>query len=153
MIKIVAIGKVKEKAMNELIAEYQKRLKPISQVMLIELPNRKKQDTDIQGIIEDESDRILSKTSPQDYVILLDLKGKDLSSEKMSEHVMGVLDTSKPIVFIIGGSHGVSDEIRNRANYRWRISNLTFPHQLVRLMLYEQIYRIFMISKNHPYHK
>ena len=66
---------------------------------------------------------------------------------------MGEIDASKKIVFVIGGSHGVSEEVRNRANFRWKISNLTFPHQLVRVMLCEQVYRMFMIARNHPYHK
>lgn len=151
MIKIIAIGKIKEKPMQALIQEFEKRLKPIHAVEMVELPNSNK--TDITSIIEDECQRIMEKIDDRDYVILMDLKGKDLDSVSMSEKIIDLIDMGKPIIFIIGGSHGVNQAIRDRANYRWKISNLTFPHQLVRLMLYEQVYRFFMISKNHPYHK
>ncbi|NBA01134.1 23S rRNA (pseudouridine(1915)-N(3))-methyltransferase RlmH [Erysipelothrix rhusiopathiae] len=151
MIKIIAIGKIKEKPMQALIQEFEKRLKPIHAIEMVELPNSNK--TDITSIIEDECQRIMEKIDNRDYVILMDLKGKDLDSVSMSEKIIDLIDMGKPIIFIIGGSHGVNQAIRDRANYRWKISNLTFPHQLVRLMLYEQVYRFFMISKNHPYHK
>ncbi|MBK2402099.1 MULTISPECIES: 23S rRNA (pseudouridine(1915)-N(3))-methyltransferase RlmH [Erysipelothrix] len=151
MIKIIAIGKIKEKPMQALIQEFEKRLKPIHAVEMVELPNSNK--TDITSIIEDECQRIMEKIDDRDYVILMDLKGKDLDSVSMGEKIIDLIDMGKPIIFIIGGSHGVNQAIRDRANYRWKISNLTFPHQLVRLMLYEQVYRFFMISKNHPYHK
>ncbi|AZK43773.1 23S rRNA (pseudouridine(1915)-N(3))-methyltransferase RlmH [Erysipelothrix sp. strain 2 (EsS2-7-Brazil)] len=151
MIKIIAIGKIKEKPMQALIQEFEKRLKPIHAVEMVELTNSNK--TDITSIIEDECQRIMEKIDDRDYVILMDLKGKDLDSVSMSEKIIDLIDMGKPIIFIIGGSHGVNQAIRDRANYRWKISNLTFPHQLVRLMLYEQVYRFFMISKNHPYHK
>lgn len=137
--------------MQALIQEFEKRLKPIHAVEMVELTNSNK--TDITSIIEDECQRIMEKIDDRDYVILMDLKGKDLDSVSMSEKIIDLIDMGKPIIFIIGGSHGVNQAIRDRANYRWKISNLTFPHQLVRLMLYEQVYRFFMISKNHPYHK
>lgn len=151
MIKIIAIGKIKEKPMQALIQEYEKRLKPIHSVEMIELTNSNK--SDVTSIIEDECQRILEKIDDRDYVVLMDLSGKDLDSVSMSEKIMDLIDMGKPITFIIGGSHGVNQAIRERSNYRWKISNLTFPHQLVRLMLYEQVYRFFMILKNHPYHK
>ncbi len=153
MIQIIAIGKIKEKAMQSMIEEYAKRLKPIHSITMVELPNSVKKDTDVKGIIDDESSRILEKIDDKTFVILLDLKGKDLSSPEMSEKLIDVIDRGLNIAFIIGGSHGVSDLVRQRAQFRWKISNLTFPHQLIRVMLYEQIYRMFMISKNHPYHK
>lgn len=144
MIKIVAIGKIKEKPMQQIIGEYQKRLKPIHKIELIELTNT---------TIDDESKRILEKIAPKDCVILLDLKGRDLSSVDMSKYLIDNLDRSLDVVFVIGGSDGVSELVRSRANMLWRISNLTFTHQMVRMLIYEQIYRMFMISKNHPYHK
>lgn len=153
MIQIIAIGKIKEKSMQAMIEEYAKRLKPIHTINMIELNNSVKKDSDVSGIIEDESNRILEKIDDKSFVILLDLKGKDLSSPEMSEKIIDVIDRGLSITFIIGGSHGVSDKVRERAQFRWKISNLTFPHQLIRVMLYEQIYRMFMISKNHPYHK
>lgn len=153
MIQIIAIGKIKEKAMQSMIEEYAKRLKPIHTISMVELPNSVKKDSDVKGIVDDESQRILEKIDEKTFVILLDLKGKDLSSPEMSEKLIDVIDRGLNIAFIIGGSHGVSDLVRQRAQFRWKISNLTFPHQLIRVMLYEQIYRMFMISKNHPYHK
>ena len=151
MIKIIAIGRIKEKEMQGMIAEFQKRLKPIHPIEMIELNNSNKDD--MQSIVDDESNRILEKISEKDVVVLLDLEGKDLSSPAMSEKLVDWIDSGRTVIFIIGGSHGVSDMVRSRANFMWRISNLTFPHQLVRVMLFEQIYRMFMISKNHPYHK
>lgn len=153
MIQIIAIGKIKEKSMQAMIEEYAKRLKPIHAVQVIELPNSVKKESDIQGIIDDESSRILEKIDDRSFVILLDLQGKDLSSPEMSNKLIDVIDRGLNVVFVIGGSHGVSDSVRARAQFRWKISNLTFPHQLIRVMLFEQIYRMFMISKNHPYHK
>lgn len=139
--------------MLEMIGEFTKRMKPIHQLEMIELANSNKPENEVSSIIEDESQRILDKLSPKDYVVLLDLKGKDLSSPQMSELVMAKLDQSVPIIFIIGGSHGVSQELRERSNYLWRLSNLTMPHQFVRVLLVEQIYRMFMIRNKHPYHK
>lgn len=139
--------------MVDLIGEFTKRMKPIHQLEIVELANSNKPDHETASIIEDESKRIMDKITPKDYVILLDLKGKDLSSPAMSEFLMDKLDKSLPVVFIIGGSHGVSDEVRNRCNYMWKLSNLTMPHQFVRVLLVEQIYRMFMIRNKHPYHK
>lgn len=153
MIEIIAIGRIKEKAMVSLIDEYLKRLKPIHPLVVTELNNSNRKDSDVTGILEDESKRILERIDDRDFVVLLDLQGKDVSSPDMSLKIMNEIDLGKKIVFLIGGSHGVNDEVRKRANYRWKISNLTFPHQLVRLMLCEQIYRMFMIARNHPYHK
>lgn len=139
--------------MVEMIAEFTKRMKPIHALEIIELPNSNKPEHEVSSIIEDESAKILAKVSPKDFVILLDLKGKDLSSPAMSEYLMKQLDQSLPVIFIIGGSHGVSSQVRERANYMWKLSNLTMPHQFVRVLLVEQIYRMFMIRNKHPYHK
>ncbi len=153
MIKIIAIGKIKEKPMQALIQEFEKRLKPIHKVETIELNNSLKPEHEIDSVKEDEGQRILAKIAPKDFVILLELKGDDHSSPAMAQILGDKLDAGINVVFVIGGSHGVSETIKARANKLWRISNLTFPHQLVRLMLIEQIYRMFMIQKNHPYHK
>lgn len=151
MISVIAIGRIKEKASQDLIKEYEKRMKPIHDLECIELPNSKKTST--QEIVDDESKRILEKISQEDYLILLDISGKNFSSEMLADKLEALLNTHKRIVFVIGGSHGVSDELRHRAQLRWSLSHLTFPHQLVRILLYEQIYRLFMIKNKHPYHK
>ncbi len=153
MINVIAVGKIKEKSLQSLINEYDKRMKSVHPLNMIEIANSKLNEKNIDAIILDESQRILAKIKPNDYVILLDLKGKDFSSEILSQQIIQTLDNGSNISFVIGGSHGVSQEIRNRANKMWKISNLTFPHQVVRLLLYEQVYRSFMIARNHPYHK
>lgn len=151
MIDIVAIGRIKEKAMQQLIDEYSKRIRGDQKLNIIELNNSIKDN--MNDIIDDESKRILDKIKPEDYVILLDIKGKNVSSESLSETMGTQLDINKKIVFVIGGSHGVNDDIKQRANLKWSFSHLTFPHQLMRVMLLEQIYRGLMIMKSHPYHK
>lgn len=153
MIKIIAVGRIKEKAMNEVLNEYKKRLKPVHEIKIIELPNSKHSENEVGAILQDESSRILSNIESKDYVMLLELKGKNISSEELSEKMSDVLDYNKTLVFVIGGSHGVSDEVRARSDFMWQLSRLTFPHQFVRILLFEQIYRGFMIQKNHPYHK
>ena len=153
MIKIIAIGRIKEKGTQLLIDEYQKRIKTIHKVHLKQIEACKKKNASEEEIIQDESLRILSEIKPTDHVILLDLSGKMLSSKSLSSYIDKNLSQGKELVFIIGGSHGVNQAIRNRANYRWQISELTFTHQFARVILYEQIYRSFMIMGNHPYHK
>lgn len=153
MIKIVAVGRIKEKSMVSLIQEYTKRMTTVHKLEIIELDNSKHKDSEVDKIIEDESQRLLSKVGDKDDLILLDLKGKNISSPDLSKLMDKSLSNGRNIVFIIGGSHGVSDQVRREAKFIWQMSALTFPHQLVRLLLVEQIYRGFMIQKNHPYHK
>ena len=153
MIKIVAIGKLKDKGTKLLIEEYEKRLNTVHNVVLKEVEACKKKKASIDEIVNDESSRLLAEISPQDHVVLLDLKGKMLSSENLSTYIDTKMSMGAPLVFIIGGSHGVNQSVRERSNFRWQISELTFTHQFVRVILYEQIYRSFMIMGNHPYHK
>lgn len=153
MIQIIAIGKIKEKAMHQLIEEFEKRMTKIHKMEILELSKSKHKDTEVEKILLDEEGKILSKIKDDDYVILLDLDGKQVDSIKLAKLIDKEVSLNKRLVFIIGGSHGVSQEIKRRANYKWQLSFLTFPHQLVRLMLVEQIYRSFMIIKQHPYHK
>lgn len=151
MIKIVAIGKIKENSMKDMIAEYSKRMKSVHPIKVVELNNSIK--TEVDEIVKDESRRILNQIDSKDYVILLDLKGKDISSIDLSKKIDSVVQLSSPLIFVIGGSHGVDEDVVSRSDFMWRLSKLTFPHQLVRILLFEQIYRAFMIKKNHPYHK
>lgn len=153
MIKIIAVGKIKEKPAQALIDEYMKRLVSIHKVEIIQLNKSKHKDTDVLKIIEDESNRIIEKIQPQDFVVLLDLAGKNIQSEALSQTVDQTLNQGQTLVFVIGGSHGVSSKVKTRAQFLWQLSALTFPHQLVRILLLEQIYRAFMILKAHPYHK
>ena len=153
MIKLIAVGRVKEKTHQAMVGEYLKRLKRYHKVELIEITKSKFHDKEVDKIVEDESMRILEKIKPNEHVILLDLDGKNIDSMALSVIIDTNLDLGKNLVFVIGGSHGVSESFKQRSNFKWQLSKLTFPHQLVRLLLIEQIYRSFSILNNHPYHK
>ena len=157
-ITLVTVGKLKEKYLKQAIDEYSKRLSRYCKLDIIELPDEKtpdnaseKEETQIK---EKEGKAILSKIKDNSYVVAMDLKGKQLTSEELSSFVerCGVTGHSN-IVFVIGGSLGLSDEVIKRADYKLCFSKMTFPHQLFRVMLLEQVYRAFRIMKNEPYHK
>lgn len=158
-ITIICVGKLKEKYWKDGILEYTKRLtRYTTQMKIIELPDEKTPDNasikDEELILEKEGEQIL-KNIPQDgYVITLAIKGKNLTSEELSKVIENKMITGNShIVFIIGGSLGLSESVYKKSHMQWSLSNLTFPHQMVRVMLVEQIYRAFRIMKNEPYHK
>jgi len=158
MIKIVCVGKIKEKATAELIQEYAKRLGAYCTLKIEEVADEATLQNNSEALNEQvkkkEGERILGRIKEKEYVILLDLKGKMLSSEELSSKVEELFAEGKPdLTFVIGGSLGVSEEVIARADFRWQLSQLTFPHQLVRVLLLEQIYRAFKIMKHEPYHK
>ncbi len=157
-ITLISVGKIKEKYLRDAIDEYSKRLSRYCKLDIIELSDEKTPDNasekeEIQ-IKEKEGALILSKIKENSYVIAMDLKGKHLTSEEFSNFIdnCGVMGNSN-LVFIIGGSLGLSEQIIKRANYKICFSKMTFPHQLFRVMLLEQVYRAFRIMKNEPYHK
>ncbi|MEG1287465.1 MAG: 23S rRNA (pseudouridine(1915)-N(3))-methyltransferase RlmH [Clostridium sp.] len=157
-ITLITVGKLKEKYLKQAIDEYAKRLSRYCKLDIIELQDEKTPDNasdkeEIQ-IKEKEGRAILSKIKDNSYVVAMDLKGKQLTSEELSSFVekCGVTGNSN-IVFVIGGSLGLSDEVIRRADYKLCFSKMTFPHQLFRVMLLEQVYRAFRIMKNEPYHK
>lgn len=139
--KIIAVGKIKKKYLLDGIEFYAKQ---ISKLEIVEIR---------QSTTEKEGKDILDKISNRDYVIALDIKGKKYDSESFSKKIEELKLNSEDIVFLIGGSHGLSDEVKRRANERLSFSDFTFPHELFRLMLVEQIYRAESISQNKPYHK
>ena len=141
-ISIICIGKIKEKYLKLGIDEFKKRLSKYCKLEIIELDDEK------------EGKKILSKIKDNSYVIALAIDGKNLSSEELADTInnLGVRGNSH-IVFIIGGSLGLSDEILSRANYKLSFSKMTFPHQLMRLILLEQVYRAYRINSGEPYHK
>ena len=157
-ITIIAVGKIKEKYLKMAIDEYVKRLGRYCKVDIIELPDEKTPDNasekDEYLIKEKEGKLILSKIKDRAYVIALDLNGKELTSEDFAKFISinGVQGNSN-IVFVIGGSLGLSIEVLKRADFKLSFSKMTFPHQLFRVMLFEQIYRSFRINNNEPYHK
>lgn len=158
MIRIIACGKVKEKWMKEGIEEYSKRIQPYEKLEIIEVKDEKTPDNASEAdnikIKQIEGERLLKNISEDDYVVLLDLAGKEIDSVGLSKTIDKIHTLGKnKIDFVIGGSLGLSQEVIQRANIRWKISNNTFPHQLCRIIVLEQIYRAFRILNNEPYHK
>ena len=151
MIKIVCIGKIKEEFFKEAIAEYTKRISKYSKLEIIECNDYS--GMDINNILEKEKQELERYINERDYVITLEIDGKALSSMELSSKIDNIFLNSSNITFVIGGSYGLHQEIKNRSNYALSFSKLTFPHQLFRVMLLEQIYRAFKISNNESYHK
>lgn len=157
-ITIISVGKIKEKHMKQGIDEYLKRLSAYTKINILELPDEKAPEnlshTQMQQIKKKEGDRILDKIHPDAYVIALAIEGKQASSEQFAERLGGLSAFGKnSVVFVIGGSLGLSDEVMKRADEALSFSKMTFPHQLMRLILVEQVYRAFRILRGEPYHK
>ena len=157
-IKIITVGKIKEKFMRAAIDEYTKRLSRYCKLEIIEVADEKTPDNasekEEEAIKEKEGVKVRSYIKDTDYVIALDLSGKDMTSEQFSKKIESLgLEGKSNIVFLIGGSLGISSETLKRADMKISFSKMTFPHQLFRIMLLEQIYRGFRIMKGEPYHK
>ena len=150
MIKIICVGKIKEKYLRDETYEYIKRLSKYTKLEIVELPDV---DYDLKKTLEVERDSILKNIKSSDYNILLDIEGKEFTSVDFANNLDKTLMHSSNINFIIGGSYGVHDDIRKVSNDRISFSKLTFPHQLFRVILLEQIYRSFKIVNNEEYHK
>lgn len=144
MIKIICVGKIKEAFYRDAVAEYMKRLSKYHKVEIIEL-----NDSNMKL----EKELILKKIDSKDYVITLEIEGHEVSSVELSKMLDKTLMLNSNITFVIGGSDGLDDEVKARANYKLSFSKLTFPHQLFRVILLEQIYRAFKIMNNETYHK
>lgn len=159
MIKIIAVGKIKEKYLKDAIAEYEKRLQTYTKLEIIESKEEEVgeelSEKEIEIAKNKEGDEILKKISENSYIITLEINGKMLDSVGLSEKIDEVLSDGyyKDLVFIIGGSNGLSKSVIDRSDYALSFSKMTFPHQLMRVILIEQIYRSFRIINNHPYHK
>lgn len=157
-ITLITVGKIKEKYLKEAIGEYSKRLSRYCKLNIVELQDEKTPENasekDENIIKEKEGERILKHINDSMYVIALNLKGNMLTSNEFSDFIgnLGLRGNSN-LAFVIGGSLGISREILNRANYKLCFSKMTFPHQLFRVILLEQIYRGFKIMKGEPYHK
>lgn len=157
-VNIICIGKIKESYWREAIKEYSKRLTAFCKFNIIELDEEKinsnPNDTQIKTILSAEGNRIISKLSKNSFVIPMCIEGKMLSSTELSEKISQVpLLGKSSIDFIIGGSWGLSDEVKSKADLKLSMSKMTFPHQMARVVLCEQIYRAFEISTNGKYHK
>ncbi|VKU40374.1 rRNA large subunit methyltransferase [Streptococcus pneumoniae] len=157
-IKVITVGKLKEKYLKDGIAEYSKRISRFAKLEMIELADEKTPDraseSENQKILEIEGQRILSKVADRDFVIALAIEGKMFSSEEFSKQLEEAsIKGFSTLTFIIGGSLGLSSAVKNRANLSVSFGRLTLPHQLMRLVLVEQIYRAFTIQQGSPYHK
>ena len=157
-ISIICVGKLKERYWSDAVAEYSKRLKSYCSLEIVELKESRLPDkagpSEELAVKEAEGAEILKKIKDNMYVITLEVKGKMLSSEELAKFMdnCGVRGDSN-LCFVIGGSLGLSEAVLKRANYSLCFSKMTFPHQLFRVMLLEQIYRGFRINNNEPYHK
>lgn len=157
-LSLICVGKIKEKYLTMGIDEYKKRLGRYCSLEIIELPDEKTPDNAAfavgEAIKKTEGARILKAIKDDSYCIALDIRGNMLSSEELAKHMEKLFVSGKShISFIIGGSLGLSEEVLKRADYRLSFSKMTFPHQLMRLIFLEQVYRAFRIINNEPYHK
>ncbi len=148
-IKILAIGKKHESWIQEGVERYQSRLKKPYDVEWVLLPHSALQDDRAR---EDESERILSKLADRDFVILLDEIGDEIDSPQLSKLLDNTFTAGRTVTLTIGGAYGVDDRVHQRADFVWALSPLVFPHQLVRLIAAEQLYRAQQIAAGHPYH-
>lgn len=157
-IKLITVGKIKEKYFVNAVKEYTKRLGAYCKIETIEVSDEKcpehLSDKEMLQVKDKEGDRILSKIKDSDYVIALAIEGKQLSSEDLADKINSLaLSGKSDIAFIIGGSLGLADKVMKRSNYQLSFSKMTFPHQLMKVVLVEQIYRAFRIMNGHAYHK
>jgi 23S rRNA (pseudouridine1915-N3)-methyltransferase len=157
-ITILTVGKLKEKYFIQGIAEYAKRLGPYAKVTIIEVPDEKAPENlsaaEVEQVKQAEGERLLKKLPTNAYVIALAINGKQMPSEEFAEKIRELATYGhSDIAFIIGGSNGLSDEVLRHADFQLSFSKFTFPHQLMRLILIEQIYRAFKIMRGEPYHK
>jgi 23S rRNA (pseudouridine1915-N3)-methyltransferase len=157
-ITVICVGKIKEKYFTLGIEEYKKRLSRYCKLDIIEVPDEKTPDNASAAeeilIKKKEGERILKNVKDGAYVIALAIEGKMLTSEELSEKIESLgINGDSNVVFIIGGSLGLDDEVLKRAEYKLSFSKMTFPHQMMRMILLEQVYRGYRIMKGEPYHK
>ena len=151
MIKLITVGSIKEKYLKDAIEEYSKRISKYTKLEIIEVKD--------EGLVEPqksislEEEKINKHISDKDYIITLEIEGKEFTSEEFAEKLDKIQLESSNITFIIGGSYGLSQNIKYRSKLHLSFSKMTFPHQLFRVLLLEQIYRAYKINNNESYHK
>ncbi len=151
MIKLITVGQIKEKYLKDAIEEYKKRISKYTNIEIIEVKD--------EGLVEEEkakkkeAEKITKHISDKDYLITLEIEGNQMTSRDFAKKLDNILIQNSNIVFIIGGSYGLSDDIKNKAKLHLSFSKMTFPHQLFRVLLLEQIYRAYKINNNESYHK
>lgn len=154
---VVCIGKLKDAYLRDGVAEFVKRMRPYGGITITELNESKigdkPSDADRKQVVIEEGERLLKNVPKNAYTVLLDVYGKTMSSEDLAKTVAKLeVDGVSDMAFIVGGAFGVSDELRRLVNYKLSFSPMTFTHQMVRLLLVEQIYRASKINRNEPYH-
>ena len=158
-IKIIAVGKIKEKFYKEAIDEYLKRMQAYNRLEIIEVADEMAAETlsekELEQVKEKEGERILGKISKEDYVVSLEIPGKQMDSIEFAKFIENEMAEGfgRNLVFIIGGSNGLAKEVSQRSNKKLSFGKMTYPHQLRRVILTEQIYRAYRIINGHPYHK
>ena len=157
-INIIAVGRIKEKYIQEGIKEFSKRLSRYCNLKIVEVDDEKApenlSDKEMEAVKQKEGQKILSKIPQNSFIISLEIQGREISSEDLSKIMEDIMVSGiNDITFIIGGSLGLSDEVRSKSDFKLSFSKMTFPHQLMRLILLEQVYRGWRIMKNEPYHK
>lgn len=152
MIKVVCVGKIKDNHLKSLIEDYIKRINRYHKLEVIEVKDEPIKNNE-KEVLDKEANNVLKVIKDNDYVILLDLHGKQTDSIKFSKHINELFNKNSTITFVIGGSLGLGDELIKRSNERLSLSEMTFLHQMTRLIILEQIYRCFKISNNETYHK
>ena len=151
MIKIITVGQIKEKYLQDAIKEYKKRLSKYTNIEVIEVKD--------EGLVEEvkaiklESEKIKKHINDRDYIVTLEIEGKQMTSVEFANKIDNILIENSNVDFIIGGSYGLSDDIKNMSRLHLSFSKMTFPHQLFRVLLLEQIYRAYKINNNESYHK
>lgn len=156
-VNIICVGRLKESYLRDAVEEYSKRMKPLCKLSIVELNEERVGEdpspAEILKTVNAESRRILQKLGKSDYVIAMCVEGRNLSSEELSAKLEDIRQVAGTVDFIIGGSWGLSDELKARADFKLSMGKMTFPHQLFRVLLLEQIYRAFQISRGTKYHK
>lgn len=154
-IKIIAVGKIKEKYFEDAISEFVKRLGGFCSFSVVEIQAEAIKDENLaQKYMKIEADKILAQIKPQSFVVTMEIEGRELSSTDFAQKIKQLSnDGYSEIVFIIGGANGLHQDVKNASNFRLSMSKMTFPHQIARLNLIEQIYRAFKINNNEAYHR
>ena len=156
-VKIITVGTLKESYLREAVAEYSKRLSAFCKLSVVQLKESKLPDSpsdkEIESALDAEAKAILSEISPRSYKIAMCVEGKQMPSEKLAATLERISGQTSEVCFIIGSSFGLSDKVKSAADMRLSVSELTFPHQLLRVMLLESVYRAFTITVGTKYHK
>ena len=155
-IKLICVGEIKENFLSDAIKEYLKRLSRYCKINVIEVKDEassQKKKKKEEQVLVNEGKRVIKQLKDQDYLVLIDLHGKEYDSLSLAANFQKIISQHSSIALVIGGSLGLSDELRSLSKERWCLSKLTFPHQLTRVIVLEQLYRVFKINNNEIYHK